>query len=98
MTGVMSSPVNPGEWPIQAAICRAVGGVLRPFDVYLGPYVEVEAGWLFYAETDDGGASVVLWPNGVGPAFVTPHEARCKPRAKSAMNAALDVLKMAHRH
>lgn len=54
--------------------------------------------WLFYAETDDGGASVVLWPNGVGPAFVTPHEARCKPRAKSAMNAALDVLKMAHRH
>ncbi len=50
MTGEMSNPVNRAEWPMQDAIRRAVGGQLRAFDVYLGPYILVDEGKLFYSE------------------------------------------------
>lgn len=29
------------RWPLHAAIARAVGGVLKPFDRYQGPYIVV---------------------------------------------------------
>ena len=28
-------------WPIHAAIARAIGGKLQPFDVYQGPYIVI---------------------------------------------------------
>ena len=48
MTGEMSW-INPktGEdsngdsWPIHLAVAKAVGGELKPFDVYQGPYISV---------------------------------------------------------
>ena len=48
MTGEMSY-INPetgvdsnGEcWPIHLAIAKAIGGTLKPFDVYQGPYIAV---------------------------------------------------------
>lgn len=42
MTGEMSNPVDPNEWPLQAAIAQAFRGELRAFDVYQGPYVLVQ--------------------------------------------------------
>ena len=47
MTGEMHSISQKGldsngdTWPIHAAIARAVGGRLEPFDVYQGPYIVV---------------------------------------------------------
>ncbi len=48
MTGEMSY-INPetgvdsnGEcWPIHLAIANAIGGTLKPFDVYQGPYIVI---------------------------------------------------------
>jgi hypothetical protein len=45
MTGEMCSIDQSGldsngeEWPIHAAIAKALGGTLQPFDVYQGPYI-----------------------------------------------------------
>lgn len=38
MTGEMYS-VDPAEWPVHKAIADALGGELKPFDQYQGPYV-----------------------------------------------------------
>ena len=49
MTGEMHSINQDGEdsngesWPLHAAIAKAVGGELRPFDVYQGPYILVDS-------------------------------------------------------
>ena len=48
MTGEMPY-INPetgedsnGEfWPMQLAVAKAIGGTLKPFDVYQGPYIVV---------------------------------------------------------
>jgi len=32
---------NGGCWPIHLAVAKAVGGELKPFDVYQGPYISV---------------------------------------------------------
>jgi len=47
MTGEMSwinqdgLDSNGEEWTFHAAIAKAVGGTLKPFDVYQGPYIAV---------------------------------------------------------
>ena len=32
---------NGEDWPTHAAVAKAVGGTLRPFDTYQGPYIVV---------------------------------------------------------
>ena len=39
--------VNPDEWPTHKAIADAVGGRLRPFDQYQGPYIAWKGKRLF---------------------------------------------------
>jgi|TARA_R100001530_G_C4231517_1_gene132776 hypothetical protein len=71
MTGEMSwinqdgEDSNGDEWRTHAAVAKAVGGTLRPFDVYQGPYISLPKGgrlWLgcldgiegtFYIDGDD---------------------------------------------
>lgn len=97
MTGEMSNPVNSREWPMQDAIRKATGGQLRAFDVYLGPYVKVKEGKLFYSE-EEGAGLVVLWPKGIPPAFAEPLAVPCVPGyRKSVMNAALEVVRVARK-
>lgn len=49
MTGEMHAISQDGidsngeEWPIHAAIAKAVGGTLQPFDQYQGPYISIGA-------------------------------------------------------
>jgi hypothetical protein len=48
------------EWPLHFAIADALGGVVKPFDQYQGPYVELpEEGRLFIYSED--GAEGVVW-------------------------------------
>lgn len=75
MTGEVSWIKSTGEdsrgdyYPIHAAIAKALRVPLRPFDVYIGPYVATKKGWLFL---DDNEGQVVLWPGGVAPAYCEP--------------------------
>lgn len=44
---------NGDEWPVHLAVARSVGGELRPFDVYCGPYILTDTGCLWIS-SDDG--------------------------------------------
>gem|GEM_PF-2110802 len=46
MAGEMRQ-VNPDEWPTHKAVADALGGRLRPFDEYQGPYIEWKGRRLF---------------------------------------------------
>lgn len=63
---------NGETWETHALLARALRGKLRPFDVYTGPYIEVEEGYIFL-DYSDGAVEVVLWPGGHAPAYVTPY-------------------------
>ncbi len=39
--------VNPAEWPVHKAVAAALGGRLRPFDEYQGPYIAWKGKRLF---------------------------------------------------
>lgn len=47
MTGEMNAINQDGldsngeSWPVHAAVAKAVGGVLKPFDSYQGPYISI---------------------------------------------------------
>ena len=64
MTGEMVTVVRE-EWPIHAAIAEAVGGELKPFDVYQGPYIvvgkDVRVGKPPYQLAPKGLGVVRLW-------------------------------------
>lgn len=71
MTGEMASIRRDGmdsngeQWTVHAAVARSVGGVLRPFDVYQGPYISVgpdlRAGSGCYAPLISHLGAVRLW-------------------------------------
>lgn len=73
MTGEMSaSEVTRDNWPIHFAIADALGGEVKPFDQYQGPYILIKEAclWLFigsawatvYNEaTDCTSAEFPLW-------------------------------------
>lgn len=71
MTGEMSWIKPDGEdsngevWAIHAAVARAIGGELRPFDAYQGPYIalgaDVCAGVPPYRVPVRGVGSARLW-------------------------------------
>ena len=46
MAGEMTH-LDPAEWPIHKAVADALGGRLRPFDQYQGPYIETQGRRLF---------------------------------------------------
>ena len=46
MAGEMTH-LDPAEWPIHKAVADALGGRLRPFDQYQGPYIACEGKRLF---------------------------------------------------
>lgn len=66
MSGEMSV-ADLAEYTLHQAVADIVGGTLRPFDVYIGPYIDVPEGWIFL-----DAAGVTLWPGGVAPAYCNP--------------------------
>lgn len=66
MTGEMfSSDLTPETYPLHFAIAKALGGEVKPFDVYQGPYVVIgpdhRAGDEPYAYCPRGLGIVRLW-------------------------------------
>lgn len=64
---VTATEPNGTEWPIHAAIAKAVGGTVRPFDQYQGPYIvigsDVRIGTRPYQLAPLGLGIVRLWVN-----------------------------------
>jgi len=66
MTGEMSwidqngEDSNGNNWPLHAAIAKELGGIIKPFDVYQGPYV------VFGADVRVGNAPYAIAPIGLG--------------------------------
>ena len=56
---------NGDHWPLHAAVARELGGEIKPFDVYQGPYVviggDVRVGDAPYAVAVQGLGVVRLW-------------------------------------
>lgn len=104
MTGEMHSidpdgnDSNGESWPVHAAVARALGCELRPFDKYCGPYIAHAAGkiWLY----DEAGPRVCIWPRGIPPSVAKPH-GRCRdygaPAAIAAVRALLRDVRRAER-
>lgn len=63
---------NGEEWPTHAYVARQMRAPLRAFDVYCGPYIETNEGWLFLQSDDGDGVTAVLWPGGAPPAQRPP--------------------------
>ena len=92
MTGEVSWIKANGEdsrgdhYPVHAAVAKALRAPLRPFDVYIGPYIATKKGWLFL---DEGEGQAVLWPGGRAPAYCEPKVAEYFPGdAADAIRAA----------
>ena len=51
---------NGDEWPLHAAIAKALNGEVKPFDVYQGPYV------VFGADIRIGNVPYAIAPVGMG--------------------------------
>jgi hypothetical protein len=61
------------QYPTHTAVARALRCKLRPFDVYIGPYIAHKRGKLFLSAENDGfGGVACLWPGGVAPAYCEP--------------------------
>lgn len=78
MTGEMSwikpngDDSNGEGWPVHAAVARALRCRLRPFDSYIGPYIDHKCGRLWLSTEDGMMGQAVLWPGGVPPAYCEP--------------------------
>jgi hypothetical protein len=68
---------NGEEWPTHAYVARRLRAPLRAFDVYCGPYIETDEGWLFLQSDDGDVLTAVLWAGGVPPAHRAPITAQC---------------------
>ena len=49
---------NGDEWGTHAAVARAIGGKLRPFDVYQGPYINAGMATLWICPIDESRAVI----------------------------------------
>ncbi len=100
MTGEMGWIKPNGEasdgsfYTLHAVVARALRCRLKPFDTYIGPYIDHERGKLWIGE-DEAGSFVCLWPGGVAPAFCDPIVAYFCPEdsVEMALVAARDVLR-----
>lgn len=66
-TGEMSD-VDPDEWPIHKKVADALGGELRPFDQYQGPYIAWEGRQIFIGPPENMWSALVLgegWVHGI---------------------------------
>lgn len=79
MTGEMARIDSKGrdsngeEWSTHAYVARKLRRPLRPFDVYIGPYIDCKEGRLFIGPDDFGEmATACLWPDGQAPAYRAP--------------------------
>lgn len=105
MTGEMSWVKPNGEaadgntYAVHAVVARALRCRLRPFDAYIGPYVQTKRGKLFISTEDGAGGTVCLWPDGQPPSMREPITADYFPFDDSvaALAAARDVLKRARK-
>ena len=67
MAGEMRT-VNPAEWPIHKTVADALGGRLRPFDQYQGPYIESQGRRLFLHHPEKMWRALILgegWVHGI---------------------------------
>ena len=102
MTGEMSwikpngEDSNGGCWEVHAKVARALRCRLRPFDVYIGPYIAHKLGKLWISSEGSFG-TVCLWPGGIAPAYREPVVAEYAPwdDVELALFAARQVLKQA---
>ena len=78
MTGEMAwinpdgTDSNGEQWDIHANVAKRMRCKLRPFDKYIGPYIDHERGKVFIALEEDGTGSACLWPDGTAPAYREP--------------------------
>ena len=86
MTGEMAwikpdgTDSNGDKYAVHAQVARAMRCRLRPFDVYIGPYIAHKRGRIFISINDDGfSATVCLWSGGIAPAFCKPVVAQYAP-------------------
>src|SRR3990167_7080000 len=107
MTGEVSSidrnglDSNGDQWETHAAVARALRRRLRPFDKYIGPYIDTRGGKLFLGSCDCqpcGGSDGVgcLWPDGGVPAYREPITFSYGPAhdVDEAINAARQCLRL----
>jgi len=66
MTGEMSKS-DLADYPTHKAVADALGGVLRPFDKYQGPYISTPYGRLWLQDDEPGAPRVVLTEQGTRP-------------------------------
>lgn len=64
-TGEMSH-VNPDEWPVHKEVADALGGELRPFDQYQGPFVAWEGRRIFIGPPEKMWMALILGEGWVG--------------------------------
>lgn len=102
MTGEMSRidqkghDSNGDDWPMHAAVAKALRCPLQPFDVYIGPYIRCHEGWLFLGSDGDGcEVYACLWPDGQAPAWRDPivSDNFWHDDVEAAITAARDVLR-----
>ncbi len=71
--------VNPDEWPIHKAVAEALGGQLRPFDEYQGPYIEWRGRRLFLHHPEKMWRALILgegWVYGIDDAEYAAQEVK----------------------
>ena len=103
MTGEMSwikpngDDSNGEGWPVHAEVARALRCRLRPFDTYIGPYIQTKRGKLFLSSEDGYTGTACLWPGGIPPAYREPivREFPNVYDAEQALDACRQVLRAA---
>lgn len=101
MTGEMSwikpdgTDSNGDVYTVHARVARALRCRLRPFDVYIGPYIAHRKGRLWINTEDGFTGTVCLWPDGQAPAYREPISATYAPfdDVDAALAAAREVLR-----
>jgi hypothetical protein len=103
MTGEMSWIKPNGEagdgntYETHAFVARKLRAKLRPFDTYIGPYVDTKYGKLFITSDDGISGAVCLWVGGIAPAYHKPITGEYFPfdMPEAALDCARMVLKTA---
>ena len=106
MTGEMGWIKANGEaadgnsYPVHAAVARALRSRLRPFDTYIGPYIDHKRGKIFITSEDGCTGTVCLWPGGMAPAFKEPVISEYFPAddVDAARVAVSEVLRKSKKH
>lgn len=101
MTGEMAwikpngDAADGNSYPMHAAVAMDLGAALKPFDTYIGPYIDHAQGKIFITSDDGFRGAVCLWPGGEAPAYRQPLVEEFCPfdNLSAALEAARLVLK-----